>query len=91
LNTLTIEEGIVNLVENNRLKVYPNPASDHLIFENTSDKMVIVRIENSLGQIVDVLKIAPSKNTLLETQSWPAGIYSVRSPFDNGQMIVIQR
>lgn len=59
------------------LKVYPNPAVDHLVVELSTD-ISTVRIYNSLGQKVDEAIVSGSKHTF-DISSYADGVYFVKT------------
>ncbi len=76
-NIITINTTATIPIENNSIKVYPNPVSNELIIELTGNtKFVPFEILNSLGQMVfhgDVLE-----KTIVRTNNLSNGVYMVK-------------
>lgn len=65
------------------LKIYPNPASDHLTFEYTTldSKSIPLEIFNALGQPAFEVNLPPTSfmsKEKMELANWPAGVYFIR-------------
>jgi hypothetical protein len=69
--------GIESITESNSVKIYPNPASDIVTIElDGSMQKVMVRIMNTIGQIVYEENITSATSTI-NTSGFAKGIYTV--------------
>jgi aminopeptidase YwaD len=66
--------------ESNSVKVYPNPAKDFLTIDLSEiiDKESIIKIYNSLGQIIFEEKKAESEKIAITTSFLGKGIYFIQ-------------
>lgn len=73
------------MLDDNQLRLYPNPADHLLHIENNSNfKMKEVVVYNILGQIVFQSKVDNEKHFLLNVSSFSSGIYQIRLQMDEG-------
>ncbi|MCX6280333.1 MAG: T9SS type A sorting domain-containing protein [Bacteroidetes bacterium] len=81
-NTINVDlTGIDSQATNSSIKVYPNPVGDELTIEPGKNKeQTSYEIHSSMGQVV--CKGMLSERTLVQTGSFPAGVYVIK--FDNG-------
>jgi hypothetical protein len=78
---VVIEENILAV---NKVKIYPNPAYDHLNFELQPNMNIsYIEIINMQGNLVKRKKIAINQNTI-DVRDLSCGIYIVRIHTDNG-------
>lgn len=61
------------------IRVYPNPASEVVVFENVSIKSQQVNVFNILGQEVSTFDIKASSFINKSIVDWPRGMYFVKS------------
>ncbi len=61
------------------LRVYPNPASDHLVLENRQPVSRISRISNENGQLMWEGAIPAFSRELIGVGEWPSGLYFLQS------------
>lgn len=72
-------------LDENQLKLFPNPAQNNLKLENLSNhNMKSVTVYNILGQKMDLIKVAGTKTTTLNLSKYANGIYSLVIEFESG-------
>ena len=81
---LTNATGTEPLIKSNSIKLYPNPVADAAILEikTTDAKDFSFEVFNSVGQSIlksDKLNVEGEKRYALNTNSWTAGIYFVKT------------
>ncbi len=81
---LTNATGTEQLIISNSIKLYPNPVADAAILEikTTDNEDFSFEVFNSVGQSIlksDKLKVEGEKRYALNTNSWTAGIYFVKT------------
>ena len=65
----------------NKIKVFPNPATDNIIIE--SPQQAVIEISNIEGQIINRLKIKDNK-TDIDISDFASGVYIIRAQTDSG-------
>jgi hypothetical protein len=70
--------GIDEVLTENSISIYPNPASDFIRIQFSSQIAEHVRIYNLLGELVYDQKV--TSNFKLDLANWSAGIYVVKIP-----------
>ena len=83
------EQIILNIPENTpikTLKPYPNPAQNYISISNSGDKLGLIKIFNSTGQIVKSQKISSQKASI-DIRSLPNGLYFLRQINDHGKVL----
>ncbi len=65
------------------LKMYPNPASSYIVIENNLELNVIVKMRNTLGQILLTKKIS-GQMEYIRLSDFKSGIYLCEFYFPNG-------
>lgn len=66
--------GIENDLQENRMQVYPNPATDRLTIENVNEQSFI-KLVNHMGQVVFERKIHLSGHLTIDVSEYSPGIY----------------
>ena len=70
------------------VKIYPNPAHNYFIVEfrlKEQSSIKSISIYSTSGQLVfNSTLIAKENHTLVNTSSWPGGIYYIKCSSDNG-------
>lgn len=67
---------VQDLEENPQLKLYPNPATGEIMFENLSEiPLISISIFDVKGNVV--MKITPNENQVIDVSSLPPGTYVV--------------
>lgn len=75
-------------LDNNALKLFPNPGSHTVKLINESNyKMKQVIISNILGQTVATIPVHSNTQQHIDVSSLPAGLYNVRVEFEEGTVI----
>ncbi|MEZ5016840.1 MAG: GEVED domain-containing protein [Flavipsychrobacter sp.] len=69
--------------ENDRISVYPNPASIYFEIKTLYKTINTISISNSLGQVVGYYTNV-GQSLYVNTKQWQAGIYTVTILLDNG-------
>jgi len=69
-------------VSTNLIKIYPNPSQGKFTISSPGTKEFIVRLTNSIGELVYVNN-EPSMNKIIDISQLPKGIYFVRIKFEN--------
>ncbi len=69
-------------VDPTEVKLYPNPANDHLNIIS-SERIVDIRIFNQMGQLVDFIN-TDNKHITINTSSYNAGMYIVQVRTEQG-------
>ena len=57
-------------------RIYPNPASTHLLIDNLSEGISSITIYNSYGQQIFTSE-CPNQNIVINVEGWPSGQYVV--------------
>ncbi len=73
VSVLSINE---NDVEIAIARIYPNPASTHLLIDNLSEGISSITIYNSYGQQIFTSE-CPNQNIIINVEGWPSGQYVV--------------
>ena len=76
--------GIKELRKENTLRIYPNPAKDHLAIES-QDKMTDIYLYDMTGKEIKHFVSLNSNQSILVTDGLPHGIYVVRVISDNNE------
>ncbi|RYD99654.1 MAG: T9SS type A sorting domain-containing protein [Sphingobacteriales bacterium] len=72
-------------LDENQLKLFPNPAKNNLKLENLSNhNMKSVTVYNILGQKMDLIKVPGTKEATLNLSKYANGIYSLVIEFESG-------
>lgn len=71
-------------IKTERIKIYPNPASDHITVTTPNSGEQSITIYNSRGQLVLQTTIS-SQRTAINVSSYPEGIYYVRLQDSEGE------
>lgn len=79
--TVTVNEGI-GQVENSSVRLYPNPACDHVLVE-CGEAVKNVTLYNTLGQ-----RVLVSSESVIKVSSLSNGTYAVRIETESGKVIV---
>lgn len=75
-------------LNNEQLKLYPNPARDRITLQNESVyQMKTITVYNVLGQVIFNGKADATDRYTLNVQSYASGIYNVKITFKNGSWI----
>lgn len=72
----------INTVEDEEIKIYPNPVSDLLHINFNSDEKYLIRIFNSIGEILFQEAVEPDKNLPISFD-YPKGIYFIQLELTN--------
>lgn len=77
--TKTVLVGVDDIVKDNEIAIYPNPASENLTIENKAQsKIQSILIYDALGRIVKQIDdLEPNAQSIIELSNWSNGIYSV--------------
>jgi len=78
-NIISKENLISNLIVQNQLKIYPNPANESITISNTYRNPIPVKIINSLGQTVYSKIINAESNLSINTAEMAKGIYIINA------------
>lgn len=68
------------------VRVFPNPASDHLFLDNAADRPLPVWLTDAMGRPVWNGEIAPGERHSIDLAPWPAGVYFLKT--DRGTRLV---
>lgn len=72
-------------LDNNTLKLFPNPASHSVKLVNESNyKMKQIIVSNILGQTVANIPVEHNAQQIIDVNHLPAGLYNVRIEFEEG-------
>jgi hypothetical protein len=63
-----------------RLKLYPNPATQHITLDNLDPASEHIRVYSVTGQLVMTARVSPGENTI-DISRLPRGIYIVNTGF----------
>ncbi len=75
-------------LDNNALKLFPNPGSHSVKLVNESNyKMKQIIINNILGQTVATIPVSNKTQQVIDVNRLPAGLYNVRIEFEEGTVI----
>jgi len=75
-------------LDNNTLKLFPNPGSHTVKLINESNyKMKQIIVSNILGQTVATIKVQNNAQQVINVTNLPAGLYNVRIEFEEGTVI----
>lgn len=75
-------------LDNNALKLYPNPGSHSVKLINESNyKMKQIIVTNILGQTVANISVQQNAQQMIDVTRLPAGLYNVRIEFEEGTVI----
>ena len=76
-------------INNNQVKVYPNPATTSLTFAYDTKKKDTLFLYNSLGQLVKTIQLNPSTNTqTISTVDFAEGIYYWQMRNESGKLMI---
>ncbi len=89
--TITKNSAGINSIHNENIRVFPNPANDHLTIENTSNTPVSFQMISALGQLVVTFKVDAQKIDEIDIRSLSNGIYLMKSDLGNEFRLVISR
>ncbi len=84
--------GFLELENERRLSVYPNPASNDATVRLTSigGKETYIEVSNSLGQVVDNISLNGLTTVQLITESYSAGLFHLRL-LENGECLASEK
>ncbi len=68
-------EGIFEVGQEKKCRVFPNPAKGYFVVENTGNEQFEVRINDCFGKNVDKMSILPSERSYYETAELRSGVY----------------
>ena len=75
---MPLTSGTHEIKLDDQISVYPNPVSDNLTIQTSTNEQVNVVISDALGKIVFTSVMNPVGNKIkLNTENWSAGMYSV--------------
>ncbi|MBL0105605.1 MAG: multicopper oxidase domain-containing protein [Bacteroidetes bacterium] len=75
---MPLTSGTHEIKLDDQISVYPNPVSDNLTIQTSTNEQVNVVISDALGKIVFTSVMNPVGNQIkLNTENWSAGMYSV--------------
>ena len=75
-------------LDNNALKLFPNPGSHSVKLINESNyKMKQIIVSNILGQTVATIPVQHQAQQVIDVNRLPAGLYNVRIEFEEGTVI----
>ncbi|RYD98085.1 MAG: T9SS type A sorting domain-containing protein [Sphingobacteriales bacterium] len=75
-------------LDNNTLKLFPNPGSHAVKLINESNyKMKQIIVSNILGQTVATIPVRNNAQQTIDVSRLPAGLYNVRIEFEEGTVI----
>lgn len=84
--TVRVFTSVSKLNTLNKLKVYPNPAKDYVIFENTeSSTSLTLTVTDMMGQKVYETVLGHSAKTIWDTRNVAAGVYMYQLTSDGKQ------
>lgn len=72
----------------NGISIYPNPVLDHLIIENSSNKILQLSVLSSQGGLIENLYLTDNL-TSINTSAWSKGVYFIT--ISDGQRNYIQK
>ncbi len=79
-----------DFISANSLKIYPNPTSSRVSFDNTIDKFETATVINYLGQVVSEIRFSSFEvNQQIDLSSFTAGVYLVK--FTNNDKSITQK
>jgi len=78
-----VEVGI-NEVPDTQIKIYPNPATDVVEINNTSNTTYIINLVNLQGQLLQTITSQPGSTTQVDVSQLPLGMYILQLN-DGGQ------
>jgi hypothetical protein len=73
-----ISTSILNQKKVDKIKLFPNPASDYLIIDNQSSESFYVKILNNIGQINSIVELEKGNNSI-DLNGYDKGIYFILS------------
>ncbi|MBK9016151.1 MAG: CotH kinase family protein [Saprospiraceae bacterium] len=77
---------VADIAEQNRLEIYPNPASGQVTVCSTSSQLGRLQVFNALGQMV--LEEEARFATKLDVSNWQSGVYWVRAGEEPRKLVV---
>jgi hypothetical protein len=87
VNCSGIINGFNNLLDNNQIRIYPNPTEGRIMIQNlTPSKSEEIIVRNILGEVVYIQK-SNSNLTTLNISNLENGIYFVEIYTENGMRI----
>lgn len=79
-----------DFISANSLKIYPNPTSSKVSFDNTIDKFETATVINYLGQVVSEIRFSSFEvSQQIDLSSFTAGVYLVK--FTNNDKSITQK
>ncbi|MEI6489222.1 MAG: T9SS type A sorting domain-containing protein [Bacteroidota bacterium] len=76
--------GIDEILEQNNVSVYPNPASNTITIESTKCKVQSIKIYNVLGEQVNSLKLTGNSKIEIDVSNLTQGVYFVEVETEKG-------
>ncbi|MBK9633451.1 MAG: T9SS type A sorting domain-containing protein [Bacteroidetes bacterium] len=73
-----ISTSILNQKKVDKIKLFPNPASDYLVIDNQSNESIQVKILNNIGQTNSIIKLEKGNNRI-DLNELNNGIYFILS------------
>lgn len=64
-----------NIAKDNSIKVYPNPATDHVVFDNLSNSMSHIIVTDMMGKTIERVEVKGKKATKWQTNDIANGVY----------------
>jgi len=91
----TTSQGVINAFEekttpNSVKHIYPNPASDHVVFELQGAETGVITIHNSTGGLCAQIPFS-GKRVVYDTQSLKPGLYFYKVAGSSGGVFVVNR
>lgn len=82
--TFTEPSNIENILQNNLVRIYPNPATEILFFESNKANLAKVEIYNAIGTLTYSNRNINSKTHEVCVRSFRSGMYLINTYLNNG-------
>ena len=75
---------------NETLRLYPNPAGNFFVLENTGAETELIEIYSLIGEKTQVLNLKKETQLIINTTEWKSGVYFIKCGSAKATTVVIQ-
>ncbi len=77
-------------VLNETIRMYPNPAANFFVLENTGIETEMVEVYSAIGEKIEMLNLKGATQLIVNTTNWESGVYFIRGASVKATTLVIQ-